>query len=201
MGLAASINNHAGLIWAIADLLRGDYKPAEYQKVVLPLVLLRRLDCVLEPTKQLVLDRVAKATVQNVAWLLKDITGSEVYNTSPLTMRRVLEDPNNVAAHLRAWIAGFDADTREVIEKFDFDAQIGRLDRARLLYHVVSRVTEVDLHPDRVSNVEMGYLYEELVRKFNELSNETAGEHFTPRDVIRLMARRWARADQPGPSP
>ena len=187
MATEGRINNHASLIWAIADLLRGDYKPAEYQKVVLPLVLLRRLDCVLEPTKQQVLDRVAKATVQNVGWLLKDITGSEVYNTSPLTMRRVLEDPNNVAAHLRAWIAGFDADTRDVIEKFDFDAQIGRLDRARLLYHVVSRVTEVDLHPDRVTNVEMGYLYEELVRKFNELSNETAGEHFTPREVIRLM--------------
>jgi len=150
-------------------------------------VLLRRLDCVLEPTKQRVLDRLAKSTVQNVGPLLRDITGSEVYNTSPLTLRRILEDPNNVAAHLRAWSAGFDADTREVIEKFDFDAQISRLDRARILYHVVSRVTEVDLHPDVVSNVEMGYLYEELIRRFSELSNETAGEHFTPREVIRLM--------------
>jgi type I restriction enzyme M protein len=187
VAIAARINNHAGLVWQIADLLRGDYKPAEYQKVVLPLVLLRRLDCVLEPTKQQVLDRVAKTTIQNYGPLLKDITGSDVYNTSPLTMRRVLEDPNNVAAHLRAWIAGFDPDTREVVEKFDFDAQIGRLDRARLLYHVVSKVTEVDLHPDTVSNLEMGYLYEELIRRFNELSNETAGEHFTPREVIRLM--------------
>ncbi|MEK6190731.1 MAG: class I SAM-dependent DNA methyltransferase [Chloroflexota bacterium] len=187
MAVTARINNHAGLIWAIADLLRGDYKQSEYQRVVLPLVLLRRLDCVLEPTKQQVLRRLAKAAVQNVGPLLREITGSEVYNTSPLTLRRALEDPNNVAAHLRAWIAGFDPDTREVIEKFDFDAQITRLDRARILYHVISRVAEVDLHPDVVSNVEMGYLYEELVRRFSELSNETAGEHFTPREVIRLM--------------
>lgn len=187
MAIAAGINNHAGLIWAIADLLRGDYKPAEYQKVILPLVLLRRLDCVLEPTKQRVMERAATASVQNLGWLLKDITGIDVYNTSPLTMKRVLEDPNNVAAHLQAWIAGFDEGTREVIEKFDFNAQIGRLDRARLLYHVLSKVVDVDLHPDRVSNLEMGYLYEELIRRFNELSNETAGEHFTPREVIRLM--------------
>jgi len=187
LAIAAKINTHKDLIWSIADLLRGDYKPAEYQKVILPIVLLRRLDCVLEPTKQQVLDRIAKATVQNVGWLLKDITGSEVYNSSRLTMRGILADPAQVAGNLRAWIAAFDPDTRDVIEKFAFDAQIGRLDQARLLYLVLSKVSEVDLHPDTVSNVEMGYLYEELIRRFNELSNETAGEHFTPREVIRLM--------------
>ena len=190
MAVEARINNHAGLIWAIADLLRGDYKPAEYQKVVLPMVLLRRLDCVLEPTKPAVLKKLASLksmSVENVDGVLKQVSGTQAYNTSPLTLRGVLADPTQVPGNLRAWIARFDPDTRDVIEKFDFDAQIGRLDRAKLLYHVLSRVTEVDLHPDKVSTVEMGYLYEELVRKFNELSNETAGEHFTPREVIRLM--------------
>jgi type I restriction-modification system DNA methylase subunit len=184
----AAINNHAGLIWAIADLLRGDYKRAEYQKVILPLVLLRRLDCVLEPTKPQVLARAKALESENARnVVLKTITGVEAYNTSPLTLHRILADPPQVAGNLRAWIAKFDPETRDVIEKFDFDAQIGRLDRAKLLYLVLSKVTEVDLHPDKVSNVEMGYLYEELLRKFSELSNETAGEHFTPREVIRLM--------------
>ncbi len=183
----AAPTNHAGLIWAIADLLRGDYKRSEYGRVILPLVLLRRLDCVLEPTKAQVLARVKTLTVQTVGPVLKTVTGIEAYNTSRLNLRAILADPTQVAGNLRAWIAAFDADTRDVIEKFDFDAQIGRLDRAKLLYLVLSKVTEVDLHPDRVSNVEMGYLYEELLRKFSELSNETAGEHFTPREVIRLM--------------
>jgi len=182
-----TINNHAGLIWSIADLLRGDYKQSEYGRVILPLVVLRRLDCVLEPTKKQVLDRLARLTVENVGPILKMITDIDVYNTSPLTLKKVLADPTQVAGNLRAWIAAFDEETRDVVEKFDFDAQIGRLDRAKLLYLVLSKVTEVDLHPDAVSNIEMGYLYEELVRKFSELSNETAGEHFTPREVIRLM--------------
>ena len=184
----AAINNHAGLIWAIADLLRGDYKRAEYQKVILPLVLLRRLDCVLKPTKPQVLARakaIENENARNV--VLKTLTGVEAYNTSPLTLHRILADPPQVAGNLRAWIAAFDPDTRDVIEKFDFDAQIGRLDRAKLLYLVLSKVAEVDLHPDTVNNREMGYLYEELLRKFSEMSNEEAGEHFTPREVIRLM--------------
>jgi type I restriction enzyme M protein len=187
MAVAARINNHAGLIWAIADLLRGDYKQSEYGRVILPLVLLRRLDCVLEPSKAQVLDRVAKASVQNLVPVLKPITGIDVYNTSPLTLKKILADPNQAAGNLQAWIAAFDPETRDVIEKFEFDAHIGRLDRAKLLYLVLARVTEVDLHPEKVSNVEMGYLYEELIRRFSELSNETAGEHFTPREVIRLM--------------
>jgi type I restriction enzyme M protein len=187
--IAARINNHAGLIWAIADLLRGDYKQSEYGRVILPIVVLRRLDCVLEPSKDQVLVRLGqlRGKLENVGPVLQPITGIDVYNTSPLTLRKVLADPNQVAGNLRAWIAAFDPETRDVIEKFDFDAQIGRLDRAKLLYLVLARVTEVDLHPEKVSNVEMGYLYEELIRRFSELSNETAGEHFTPREVIRLM--------------
>jgi len=189
VAVGARINNHAGLIWAIADLLRGDYKQSEYGRVILPLVVLRRLDCVLEPSKAQVLARLEqlRGKLENVGPVLQPITGIDVYNTSPLTLKRVLADPNQVAGNLRAWIASFDPETRDVIEKFDFDAQIGRLDRAGLLYLVLARVTEVDLHPDTVSNVEMGYLYEELIRRFSELSNETAGEHFTPREVIRLM--------------
>jgi type I restriction enzyme M protein len=166
----AAINNHAGLIWAIADLLRGDYKQSEYGRVILPLVLLRRLDCVLEPTKAQVLARAAAldGTVQNVDPILKATIGVEAYNTSPLTLRRILADPGQVAGNLRAWIAAFDAETRDVIEKFDFDAQIGRLDRAKLLYLILSKVIEVDLHPDKVTNVEMGYFYEEAGRTANE---------------------------------
>jgi type I restriction enzyme M protein len=185
----ARINNHAGLVWAIADLLRGDYKQSEYGRVILPLVVLRRLDCVLEPTKPQVLARLAalQGRVENVGPILHAITDIEVFNTSPLTLKKILADPSQVAGNLRAWIAAFDEETRDVIEKFDFDAQIGRLDRAKLLYLVLAKVTEVDLHPNAVSNVEMGYLYEELIRRFSELSNETAGEHFTPREVIRLM--------------
>jgi type I restriction enzyme M protein len=189
LAVTTRVNSHAGLIWAVADLLRGDYKQSEYGRVILPLIVLRRLDCVLEPTKDEVLARLEqlKGKLENVGPVLQPITGIDVYNTSPLTLRKILADPNQVAGNLRGWIAGFDPETRDVIEKFDFDTQIGRLDRAKLLYHVLARVTEVDLHPGMVSNVEMGYLYEELIRRFSELSNETAGEHFTPREVIRLM--------------
>jgi type I restriction enzyme M protein len=189
LGVASRINNHAGLIWAIADLLRGDYKQSEYGRVILPLVVLRRLDCVLEPTKAQVLARLEqlRGKLENVGPVLQPVTGIDVYNTSRLTLKAILADPNQVAGNLRAWIAEFDPETRDIIEKFDFDSQIGRLDRAELLYLVLAQVTEVDLHPEKVSNVEMGYLYEELIRRFSELSNETAGEHFTPREVIRLM--------------
>jgi type I restriction enzyme M protein len=136
----AAINNHAGLIWAIADVLRGDYKRIEYQKVILPLVLLRRLDCVLEPTKEHVLKRAAAVTSDAVRdVILRQLTGVEAYNTSPLTLHGILAYPPQVADHLRSWIAAFDTDTRDVIEKFDFDAQIGRLDRAKLLYLVLSK--------------------------------------------------------------
>jgi type I restriction enzyme M protein len=183
------INNHAAFIWSVADLLRGDYKQSEYGKVILPLTVLRRLDCVLEPTKAAVLARAAKlrGQVDNVEPVLSAVAGQRFYNTSPLDFPRLLDDPAQVAGNLRAYIAGFSSGAREVLDKFDFDTQITRLARADLLYLVLSRFAEVDLHPDAVSNLEMGYLYEELVRRFSELSNETAGEHFTPREVIRLM--------------
>jgi type I restriction enzyme M protein len=186
---APQIRNHAAFIWSVADKLRGVYKQSEYGRVILPLVVLRRLDCVLEPTKAEVLARhdALKGRVENVGPVLENVAGEQFYNTSPLEFPRLLDDPANVAGNLRSYIAGFSPAARDVIEKFGFDTQITRLDRANLLYLVVSQFAEIDLHPEMVSNLEMGYLYEELVRRFSELSNETAGEHFTPREVIHLM--------------
>jgi type I restriction enzyme M protein len=185
----ASIRNHAAFIWSVADLLRGDYKQSEYQRVILPLVVIRRLDCVLEPTKAAVLKRLAQVggRIENLEPVLQTAAGQQFFNTSQLDFRRVLDDPSNVADNLRAYIGGFSAAARDVIDKFDFNNHIARLDKANLLYLVISRFADIDLHPEAVSNLEMGYLYEELVRRFSELSNETAGEHFTPREVIRLM--------------
>jgi type I restriction enzyme M protein len=185
----STIKNHAAFIWSIAELLRGDYKQSEYGKVILPLTVLRRLDCVLEATKKAVLDRAEKLQgwVENIEPILCAVSGEQFFNTSRLNFRRLLDDPNQVAGNFRAYIAGFSSGAREIIDKFDFDIQINRLDRANLLYLVISRFADIDLHPSSVSNLEMGYLYEELIRRFSELSNETAGEHFTPREVIRLM--------------
>ena len=185
----AAIRNHSAFIWSVADLLRGDYKQSEYGKVILPLVIIRRLDCVLEPTKAAVLERKAEleGKIENLEAVLKAVAGQQFFNTSKLSFTRLLEDPANVGDNLRAYIAGFSEAARDVIAKFDFQTQITRLERVNLLYLVLGKFSEIDLHPNVVSNLEMGYLYEELVRRFSELSNETAGEHFTPREVIRLM--------------
>jgi len=189
LGDSEVIRNHAGFIWSVADLLRGDYRQSEYGRVILPLVVLRRLDCVLEPTKARVLrtfERFAPK-VENVGPLLEQASGERFYNTSQLDLKRVLNDPERIADNLQAYMAEFSPEARDVLEKFDFRTQIERLDRANLLYLVLSRFCDLDLHPEAVTNLEMGYLYEELIRRFSELSNETAGEHFTPREVIRLM--------------
>jgi type I restriction enzyme M protein len=153
------------------------------------MVVLRRLDCVLDRSKDKVLETNAKIAgkVDNVAPLLRQAAGEQFYNTSPLTMTKLLDDPPNIADNLRSYLLAFSPAARDVLEKFDLPGQIDKLDRADLLYLVVSRFCEIDLHPGAVSNLEMGYLYEELIRRFSELSNETAGEHFTPREVIRLM--------------
>jgi type I restriction enzyme M protein len=183
------IRNHAAFIWSVADLLRGDYKQSEYGKVILPLTVIRRLDCVLEATKQVVLDRHRQLAgrIENMEPVLQAVAGQQFYNTSPLTFTKLLDDPDTIADSLQLYIGGFSETARDVIDKFDFGIQIDRLRRANLLYKVIGKFADIDLHPDAVSNIEMGYLYEELIRKFSELSNETAGEHFTPREVIRLM--------------
>jgi type I restriction enzyme M protein len=189
--------NHANLIWSVADLLRGDYKQSEYGKVILPLTVIRRLDCVLESTKEAVLDRYAQlaSRIENLEPVLQAVSAEQFYNTSPLTFTKLLDDPSTIADSLSLYVGGFSEAAKDVIDKFDFGIQIERLRRANLLYRVVGKFAEIDLHPDVVSNIEMGYLYEELIRKFSELSNETAGEHFTPREVIRLMVNLLFIAD------
>ena len=183
------VNNHAVFIWSVADLLRGVYKQSEYGRVILPLTVLRRLDCVLEPTKADVLERLEElpVTLRNREPLLEQAAGQSFFNTSRHTFATLLGDPDNVAGNLRNYIARFSESARDIVDKFNFDVQIDRLDAHNLLYLVVAKFADIDLSPETVSNLEMGYLYEELIRKFSELSNETAGEHFTPREVIRLM--------------
>ena len=177
-------------IWSVADLLRGPYRPNQYKDVMLPLTVLRRLDCVLEPTKDKVLDRLKKlqgGKVKNVEPILCKVSGVPFYNTSRFTFEKLKGDPNNIAANLTNYIKGFSARAREIIERFGFEEHIAKLDKVDRLYLIVSRFCQIDLHPDRVSNIEMGYIFEELIRRFNEASNEEAGDHFTPREVIRLM--------------
>ena len=188
MADAPTNRNHAAFIWSVADLLRGDYKQSEYGKVILPLTVLRRLDCVLQPTKEKVLTQAAKyGDRPGAEQILSKAAGEQFYNTSKYDFPRLLAAPDDLADNLRHYIASFSPAARDIVDKFGFDTQIIRLRKANLLYLVVSKFAEIDLHPDAVSNLEMGYLYEELIRRFSELSNETAGEHFTPREVIRLM--------------
>jgi type I restriction enzyme M protein len=184
------VRNHAAFIWSVADLLRGDYKQSEYGRVILPMVVLRRLDCVLEPTKDDVLaryDSLKDEGIDNLAPVLEAVAGERFYNISKLSLPKLLDDPAQIAGNFMGYLYGFSPGAREVLDRFDFTAQVERLNRSKLLYKVVARFCDIDLHPESVTNLEMGYLYEELIRRFSELSNETAGEHFTPREVIRLM--------------
>jgi type I restriction enzyme M protein len=176
-------------IWSVADLLRGPYRPNQYKDVMLPLVVLRRLDCVLEPTKNQVLAQLQKyqGKIKNIEPLLDRVAGQSFHNTSPFTVEKLKGDPDNIAANLTQYIKSFSSRAREIIEHFGFEDQIAKLDKNDRLFLVVSKFCEIDLHPDTVSNIEMGYIFEELIRRFNEASNEEAGDHFTPREVIRLM--------------
>jgi type I restriction enzyme M protein len=197
--IMANVKEHAKLIWDIAELLRGDYKQSEYGKIILPFTVLRRLDCVLEPTKQKVLDylpKVSAMNVQNIDPVLNNVAKLAFHNKSKFDFEKLKADPDNVAANLKNYINGFSAGGREIMEYFSFVDQIDRLDEADLLFKVVCRFCEVDLHRDKVDSIEMGYVFEELIRKFSELSNETAGEHFTPREVIRLMVNLLFQNDR-----
>jgi type I restriction enzyme M protein len=181
--------NLSSFIWSVADLLRGDYKQSEYGKVILPFTVLRRLDCVLEPTKPAVLAELAKRKQSGInpePFLLKK-SGQSFYNTSELDLKKLMGDQDHVGENLRAYLQAFSAPVRDIFERFEFHTQIDRLSKANLLYLVAEKFANIDLHPERMSNAQMGAVFEELIRKFAELSNETAGEHFTPRDVIRLM--------------
>jgi type I restriction enzyme M protein len=179
----------SAFIWSVADLLRGDYKQSDYGKVILPFTVLRRLDCVLEATKPAVLAELDAKTKQGVnpePFLLRK-SGHKFYNQSPLDMPKLLGDPDNIAHNLFTYVQGFSADVRDIFDHFEFQAQVDRLAKAGLLYQVAEKFAQIDLHPELVSNMQMGLVFEELIRKFAEISNETAGEHFTPREVIRLM--------------
>ncbi|HEY8477151.1 MAG TPA: class I SAM-dependent DNA methyltransferase, partial [Chloroflexota bacterium] len=184
-----NFSEKANFLWSVADLLRDSFKRGKYQDVILPLTVLRRIDCVLKPTKQRVLEVNAKyqRKLENLAPQLCKASGFAFYNTSLYDFERLLDDPQHLASNLRAYINSFSDNMREVLEKFDFDNTITKLDEAGLLFLVLERFKNIDLHPDKVSNQEMGYIFEELIRRFNEALNENPGEHFTPREVIRLM--------------
>ena len=176
-------------IWSVADLLRGDYKQSDYGKVILPFTVLRRLDCVLAPTKAAVLAELADKTALgiNPEPFLRRKAGVNFFNQSPLDLKKLLGDPDYVALNLTTYIQGFSPEVRDIFERFEFQIQIERLAKAGLLYQVAEKFAQIDLHPEVVSNLQMGLVFEELIRKFAEISNETAGEHFTPREVIKLM--------------
>jgi len=181
--------NLSAFIWSVADLLRGDFKQSDYGKVILPFTVLRRLDCVLEPTKAAVLEQAKTLKKEKLSAdvMLPRVAKQSFYNGSPLDLKKLMGDQDNIASNLRSYIHGFSPAVRDIFEQFDFETQIDRLAKASLLYMVAEKFATIDLHPRKVSNAEMGSIFEELIRKFAELSNETAGEHFTPREVIRLM--------------
>ncbi len=173
-------------VWSIADQLRGVYKPNKYGDVILPFTILRRLDCLMEPTRNEVRALAEKYEGGALTARVKRTTGMPFYNTSPFDFAELLKDPEGLAANLIDYTTGF-SDNIDVFERFKFAAEVTTLAEKNRLYLVVSKFAEVDLHPDTVPNAEMGDLFEELIRRFAEASNETAGEHYTPRDAIRLM--------------
>ena len=188
-----------GFIWGVADLIRDAFKRGKYQDVILPLTILRRLDCVLAPSKENVLQRQAELKGRGLEELhgqLCRASGFAFYNTSRYDFERLLADAPNMAANLRNYIAGFSQNMREVLERFDFDNTISKLDEAGLLFQVLERFGNVDLHPDIIDNATMGTIFEELIRRFNEALNENPGEHFTPRDVVHLMVDLMLAGDE-----
>ena len=188
--------NNAAFIWSIANLLRGTYKQADYGKVILPFTVLRRLDNALEASKVQVLDAYEVHGQSPAAdFLLQKASGYSFYNTSPYDLKRAAGDTGNLRANLVAYIEGFSPNVRDIFERYEFAAQLAKLDENDLLLLVTQKFSQIDLHPATVSNVEMGLIFEELIRKFAEASNETAGEHFTPRDVVRLIVNLLFAAD------
>jgi len=194
--------NHSEIVsflWGVADLIRDTFKRGKYQDVILPLTVLRRLDCVLGETKEAVLGRQAQLKGKGLEDLdaqLRRTSGFAFYNTSRYDFEKLLADAPHLADNLRNYIAGFSKNMRDVLEKFDLDNTISKLDEAGLLFQVLERFKNVDLHPDKIDNSTMGTIFEELIRKFNEALNENPGEHFTPRDVVHLMVDLMLAGDQ-----
>ena len=184
--------NLSSFIWSVADLLRGSYKQSDYGKVILPFTVLRRLDCILESTKEQVLVEFKKRTSEGVdpAPFLTRIAKQSFYNSSPLDLNKSLAQPTQIRSNLLSYINGFSSNVGDIFEKYEFDDQIEKLEEADLLYLVAKKFAEIDLHPDQVSNSDMGLVFEELIRKFAELSNETAGDHFT-NSLLRMVLRAF----------
>lgn len=191
MSLSTNINEKAALIWAIADKLTGVYKPHEYGEVILPLTVIRRFDCILADTKNAVLEKYesVKTLPMRDVLLKKAAGGLDFYNTSKFTFEKLLDDPDNIEANFRDYLNGFSENVQDIIEKFKFDGHITTMANKGILYIVIKEFTtpKANLHPDVISNLEMGYIFEEIIRRFSEAHNEDAGQHYTPREVIRLM--------------
>ncbi|GHU19196.1 type I restriction endonuclease subunit M [Spirochaetia bacterium] len=190
MSLSVNINEKANFIWSIADKLTGPYKPHEYGEVILPLTVIRRFDCILEKTKDAVLKKSAEIKNPQVREIqLCKVSGYPFYNTSKYTFERLVDDPDHIQANFRNYLNGFSANVRDIIEKFRFDEHITRMAEKDKLYIVLKEFTTpaADFHPSKISNLEMGYVFEEIIRRFSEAHNEEAGQHYTPREVIELM--------------
>ncbi len=189
MSQPKGFQDKVSLIWSIADILRGDFKPHEYGQIILPFVVLRRLECALEVNKDKVIAKAnsLEGKIKDLETILCKESGHNFYNISPLDLSRVLQDPNKVASNLNAYLQAFSPSASEVLEKYGFPEKIKKLDEKELLYQIIGKFADLDLNIKNVSNESMGYIFEELLRKFSEMSNETAGEHYTPREVIRLM--------------
>ena len=193
----------ASFIWSVADLIRGPYRPPQYERVMLPMTVLRRFDCVLESTKPAVLKRYAQlkeGKVKNLDPILNKVAGKGkdigFHNHSELDFQKLKGDPNHIAMNLVSYIKGFSGNVRTIFEYFDFEKEIEKLDEANRLYLIVSKFADVDLHPDSVDNIQMGTIFEDLIRRFNEAANETAGDYFTPREVVRLMVDLLLEPDE-----
>lgn len=200
----ANFQQLANFIWSVADLLRGPYRPPQYERVMLPLTVLRRFDCVLEPTKAKVLKEYKKYEGKDPQVIdkvlntrAKDQNGKSLgfHNHSKLDFQVLKGDPDNVGRHLVDYISSFSENIRQIFEYFDFEKEIEKLESANRLYQVVATFAEIDLHPNVVDNITMGLVFEDLIRRFNESANETAGDHFTPREVIRLMVNLLLEPD------
>jgi type I restriction enzyme M protein len=189
MSQPKGFQDKVSLIWAVADILRGDFKPHEYGQTILPFVVLRRLECALEKTKDKVIakSKSLEGKINDLETILNKESGHTFYNTSPLSLTKILQDPNKVASNLNSYIRAFSPSASEVLDKYGFPEKIKKLEDQGLLYQIIGKFADIDLSEESVSNEAMGYIFEELLRKFSEMSNETAGEHYTPREVIRLM--------------
>jgi len=200
--MSANFQELSNFIWSVADLLRGPYRPPQYERVMLPMTILRRFDCVLAPTKTAVVKRykqIKDGKVKNIDPILNKVAGNGdkfgFHNHSNLDFPKLKGDPDNIGRHLIDYMAGFSENVRKIFEYFEFEKEIEKLEEANRLYLVVSKFADMDLHPGRVDNITMGLIFEDLIRRFNEAANETAGDHFTPREVIRLMVNMLLEPD------